>query len=705
MPTLLETATALQNLETLDGPEALFRALAENAVIGVYIVREARFVYVNSKLLDMLGYERDEMLHQMTITNIVAHDERHFVASNIKRALSGEVREIHYERKARCKDGSYIDVEVFGSCMTLAGEAVMVGLMLDMSPHKAEEASTSLMSLVYKHSSEAMVITDVNGVIITVNPAFSDITGYALDEVIGHRLSILSSGRHNENFYKAMWEALLKTGHWRGEIWNRRKSGDEYVERLSIDTSYNDDGSVRCRVGVFSDITQKKRTEEVVWRQANYDHLTGLPNRKLMEERLKTGQARAARVDTRLAFIFLDLDAFKEVNDSLGHDMGDKVLRQVAHRLVRSVRESDTVARFGGDEFVIVMGGVVSDDMVQRTCQAVLHNLGKPYRLKDTVVYLSASAGVAVYPDHASNAEALMQNADLAMHEAKEAGRGQLRFYDPDMQYAARERRRLSKDLLVALDNKELVLYYQPVVDLKTHRLVKAEALIRWKHPEKGFVSPDQFIPFAEDSGMIIAIGEWVFRTAADQLLDWHRRGFTQLQVGLNVSPVQFCEEGLNATEWITYLAKRGLPGSAIVVELTERMLIDAYNGTSEKLLAFRHAGIQVALDDFGTGYSSLAYLRKLDIDLLKIDQSFVRNLSSHVEDLALCEAIVVMAHKLGLKVIAEGVETADQRDLLADIGCDYGQGYLFSRPIPADEFTELLHSGLSAGEDTHGNQ
>ncbi|MBC7203565.1 MAG: EAL domain-containing protein [Pusillimonas sp.] len=704
MPTLLETATALQSVETLDGTEALFRSLAENAVIGVYIVREGRFAYVNSRLLEMLGYERDEMLDSMTIMDIVAHDERHLVESNIKRVLKGEVREIHYERKARCKDGGHIDVEVFDLRMTMAGEAVMVGLMLDISQRKADAESAYLASLVYQHSSEAMVITDANGVIITVNPAFTDITGYALDELLGHRLNILSSGRHDENFYKAMWGALLKTGHWRGEIWNRRKNGDEYVESLTINTSYNDDGSVRCRIGVFSDITQKKRTEEVVWRQANYDHLTGLPNRKLLEDRLKIEKARAVRTSTQLALIFLDLDLFKEVNDSLGHDMGDEVLRHVAHRLVRSVRESDTVARLGGDEFVIVVGGVAGNEVVTRICEDVLQSLAKPYRLKDTVAYLSASLGVAIYPDHARDTDSLMHYADLAMYAAKEAGRSQFRIYDPDMQYAARERRRLSRDLLGALDKNEMLLYYQPVVDLQTHEVVKAEALIRWQHPEKGFVSPARFIPFAEDTGMIISIGEWVFRTAANQLAKWHRSGFTQFQVGVNVSPVQFRGEGLNETEWIACLEQLGLPGSAIVVELTERMLIDASKVTSDKLLAFRDAGIQVALDDFGTGYSSIAYLRKMDIDFLKIDQSFVRNLSALSEDLVLCEAIVAMAHKLGLKVIAEGVETVEQRDLLAAIGCDFGQGYLFSRPIPADDFTALLHSGLPAKESANGN-
>lgn len=703
MPTLIETTQAIDTTDPLDGAEALFRGLAENAVVGVYIVLDGHFVYVNGKLLEMLGYAREDMLGHMNLMDIVAHDDRHLVESNLRRTLSGEVREIHYERRARRKDGSYIDVEVFGSRMMVDNQAALVGLMLDITQRKADAESAHLASLVYQHSSEAMVITDAAGVIITVNPAFTDITGYALDEVLGNRLNILSSGRHDEVFYRNMWKTLIATGHWHGEIWNRRKNGDEYAESLTINTSYNEDGSVRCRIGVFSDITQKKHNEEVIWRQANYDYLTGLPNRKLLLDRLGIELARSQRSHSMLGLVFLDLDYFKEVNDNMGHAMGDELLRQVAHRLTQCVRETDTVARLGGDEFVIVVGGVTQKDVVERICTEVLQSLARPYRLKDNVAYLSASVGAAFYPDDSLDVETLMGHADLAMYAAKEAGRSKYRFYDKQMQYAARDRRQLSRDLLGAIDGHQLELHYQPVVELESRRIVKAEALIRWRHPVKGYIGPADFIPFAEDSGMIIEIGEWVFREAARQVAQWRSQGFDHFQVGLNVSPIQFRGEGLNQGQWLAYMTSLGLPGESIVVELTEGMLMDASPVTQDKLLAFRDAGIQVALDDFGTGYSSLAYLRKFDIDYLKIDQSFVRNLESSPDDLVLCETMVIMAHRLGLKVIAEGVETEGQRRLLREMGCDYGQGYLFSRPIPGGRMTELLSRGFAPDQNQAG--
>ncbi len=682
------------SVDLASAEDPLFRALAENAVIGVYLIRQNRFVYVNAKLCQMLGFNRDEMLNKMSLFDIVAHDEKHLVESHVARTASGEISEFHYERKARKRDGTLIDVEVYASAMVYGGHRLLIGLMLDITQRKADAQSAHLASLVYKHSSEAMVITDANGIIVTVNPSFTDITGYSLDEVVGQRLNILSSGRHTETFYREMWGELLKTGMWRGEIWNRRKNGQEYVENLVINTSYNDDGTVRCRIGVFSDITQKKENEQFIWRQANYDFLTGLPNRKLLEDRLAVELERAHRSKSEVALVFLDLDFFKEVNDTLGHAMGDDLLRQVARRLTQCVREADTVARLGGDEFVIIVGGITDRAVARRISEQILQSLAKPYRLKEQTAYVSASVGVAFYPGDASDAEHLMRHADLAMYAAKDAGRSQYRFYDIKMHDAVRERWQLSRDLLGALEKNEFELHYQPVVDLKTGKISKAEALIRWRHPVRGFVSPAMFIPFAEDNGLIINIGNWVFEEATRQLVEWRSLGYTDFNIGINVSPIQLRGEGLDQHKWLAHLADSGLPPGKLVVELTERVLMDVAPVVTEKLLAFRDAGVQVALDDFGTGYSSLSYLKKFDIDYLKIDQSFVRNLSLDSEDMALCEAITMMAHKLGLQVIAEGVETTLQRDLLIGIGCDFGQGYLFAKPMPAADFTKFLAKG-----------
>ncbi|HEY9278429.1 MAG TPA: EAL domain-containing protein [Eoetvoesiella sp.] len=673
--------------------EAIFRKFAESALVGVYVVQDGAFRFVNARLAEMLQYDGIEMVASLNIFDTVADDERFIVEKNIERILAGEVREIRHERRARRKDGTYIDVEVFAGRLDIDGKTVVGGIMLDISLRKNVESSAGVASLVYEHSSEAIVIYDESGAIITVNPAFTRITGYSLREVIGQPLNALSSGRHSRVFYRQMRNALNSSGQWQGDVWSRRKNGEEYAERLSIHTSYNADGSVRCRVGLLSDITQKKKSDEFVWHQVNYDQLTGLPNRQLFHDRLKIELAKSRRAKSRLALLFLDLDFFKDINDTLGHGMGDQMLKQVAKRLSACVRSSDTVARMGGDEFTIIIGEFDDMEIVGRICQAILQRLAKTYVLGRDEAHISASIGVTFYPDDARDIESLIKNADLAMYAAKDAGRNQYNYFTPYLQETANVRRQLSREIGSALADKQFELHYQPIVQLSTGAIVKAEALIRWKHLQQGVVSPADFIDFAEDTGMIVSIGEWVFKEAARQAAQWRRGGNPDFQVSINVSPVQFRSEGIRHDDWLEYLQGLGLPGQSVVVEITERLLMDVSPEVTEKLLAFRDAGIQVALDDFGTGYSSLSYLKKFHIDYIKIDRSFVQNLALASDDMALCEAIIVMAHKLGLQVIAEGVGTTQQLALLAAAGCDYAQGYLFSRPVSAQRFGKLLES------------
>ncbi|HUG59079.1 MAG TPA: EAL domain-containing protein, partial [Candidimonas sp.] len=435
------------------------------------------------------------------------------------------------------------------------------------------------------------------------------------------------------------------------------------------------------------------QSDAFIWRQANYDHLTGLPNRQLFQDRLDRAIARADRSGLPMALVFLDLDFFKDVNDTLGHGMGDELLKQVAVRLGGCVRATDTVARLGGDEFTIIIGELNDTEVAERICQQTLRVLAQPYYLGEEVAAISTSMGVTMYPDDGSNAQELLKNADLAMYAAKDKGRNQFCYFTPKMQQNAHSRRQLLRDLVGALGQSQFVLHYQPIVELSTGRIRKAEALIRWRHPELGLVFPGDFIPFAEDAGIIVRIGDWVFREATRQVALWRASYAADFQVSVNVSPAQFMTEGLRHDEWLAHLQELNLSGDSIVVEITERLLMDANAEVSSKLLAFRDVGIQVALDDFGTGYSSLSYLKKFDIDYIKIDQSFVRNLEPDSDDMALCEAIIVMAHRLGLTVIAEGVETVEQRDLLIRAGCDYGQGYLFSAPTGAESFSTFLAS------------
>ena len=691
MGSLLSQASSSNPILAASSAEAMFKGLAENALIGVYVLEGQVFRFVNAKLAEMLQYERDELVHIKTILDVVPAEDRALVKGSIEQAAAGEVNEVRYERRALRKDGSVIDVEVFASPMELDGRIVLIGMMLDISLRKKAEGTARLTSLVYQYSSEAMVITDARGVVITVNPAFSDITGYTLDETVGRRLNLLSSGRHDKAFYAAMWKSIHETGAWRGDIWNRRKNGEEYAERLVINTSYNADGSVRCLVGLFSDITTKKLSDELTWRQANYDDLTGLPNRKYFQERLAVEIQKAQVNGTRLGLMFVDLDYFKNINDTLGHQLGDEMLKQVAQRLRQSVRESDIVARLGGDEFTVVLTGIHDEASIDMICGKVLGALAIPYDLNGEVAHMTASLGVALYPDDADQAEGLLRDADLAMYAAKTRGRNSYRFYTPYMKEAAKARWRLSRDLSDALVLDQFVLYYQPIVDLQSGAIIKAEALIRWQHPTQGLMGPGQFIAFAEDTGRIGEVGDWVFREAVNQLATWRAQGAADLQISVNVSPLQLGPEGLDQAEWLWHLKSVGLGGQSIVVEITERMLMDATPPVTEKLLAFRDAGVQVALDDVGTGYSSLSYLKKFHIDFLKIDQSFVQDLDDNASHRAIAETMIMMAHKLGLKVIAEGIETREQLDFLTGVGCDYGQGFYFSRPVPEEQLEQLL--------------
>jgi diguanylate cyclase (GGDEF)-like protein len=389
--------------------------------------------------------------------------------------------------------------------------------------------------------------------------------------------------------------------------------------------------------------------------------------------------------------LFIDLDRFKEVNDTLGHHMGDELLIQAAYRIQQCVRESDSVARLGGDEFTVILPSLTNVSDIGQIAQNIIDTLARPFPLGEDQAYISASVGITVYPDDAENIEDLLKNADQAMYAAKRAGRNRYSYFTSTMQDAANERMRLVRDIHHANTVGEFSVYYQPIVELATGRINKVEALLRWEHPQHGFISPAVFIPIAEDTGLIHDIGNWVFEESVHRLKRWRSRYDDKFQISINKSPVQFRAENQTYENWITRLKEEGLSGDGIAIEITEGLLLHADTNINGKLLAFRDAGIQVAIDDFGTGYSSLSYLMKFDIDYLKIDQSFVRNLGEDESDLALSEAIIVMAHKLGLKVIAEGVETVQQRDILKQIGCDYAQGYLYSRPVPHEQLEAWL--------------
>lgn len=556
---------------------------------------------------------------------------------------------------------------------------------------KQAEVKLRRAALVYQHISDGIVITDADGHVQDINPAFSAITGYTADEMIGNRMNKLSAGRHMPDFFRALWSKLQKTGSWSGDIWNKHKWGKEFVSHLMISSCFNDDGSVNCRIGLFSDVTEKRRQEALIWRQAHFDHLTQLPNRQMFQESLKASMEQSQRSGRPFALIFLDLDLFKEINDTFGHDEGDVLLQQVAQRISKCCRCSDQVARLGGDEFIMIIQDLERLEDAYPICGKVLESVSQPYRLTVSEVRISCSIGVAFYPNDTDNATELLKYADIAMYAAKEKGRNQYCLFSSTMHDSVRQRHGLLRDLQLALDNRQIILHYQPIIHLQSGRVAKAEALVRWQHPEHGLVSPADFIPLAEDSGMIVPLGESIFHQAAKQASLWRKRFKENLVVSINVSPAQFQSEGLSSKSWINALRALGLPGSAITIEITERLLMEHQENVYEKLQEFRRAGIQIALDDFGTGYSSLSYLKRFNIDTLKIDQSFVHDLAENPENMALCKAIITMSHQLGIKVVAEGIECEQQHDLLLAAGCDYGQGYFYSKPISAERFTDWL--------------
>ena len=564
-------------------------------------------------------------------------------------------------------------------------------LSAELHARIAAEESLKLASMVYENSSEGILVTDANNRIIAVNPAFTRMTGYGIEDIEGKDPGFFKSGRHGNQFYEAMWNEINQKGHWQGEVWDHDKNGVDHAKYLTINTIYNDDGSVYRRVALFLDLSEKKETEEVIWRQANFDALTQLPNRSMFHHKLAQEIELAKRNNSIFALLFIDLDLFKEINDTLGHHVGDSLLIEAAQRISACVRKSDMVARLGGDEFTVILTEQYEDHGVGRVAKKILNSLAAPYKLKDEMVYITGSIGITIYPKDAGDPEGLLKNADQAMYVAKNMGRNQISYFTQALQESAQTRLRMINDLREAIAKQQFVVHYQPIVDLSNGEIHKAEALVRWHHPKKGLIPPNEFILLAEETGLISNIGDWVFRESAREVKCLRERYHPHFQISVNKSPIQFRDSGHTLVAWFDYLKELQLPGESIAIEITEGLLLNAVTDVTDKLRLFRESGVQIAIDDFGTGYSSLSYLKRFDIDYLKIDQSFVRDIEFDPNDLALTRAIILMAHALNLKVIAEGVETATQLALLKKEGCDYAQGYFFSKPLPAESFEALL--------------
>ncbi|OIR17813.1 cyclic di-GMP phosphodiesterase Gmr [mine drainage metagenome] len=656
--------------------------------------------FVNQSFLNILGYTSSEEVIGKHIHELIHHshpDGSHYPASECLAYKAYRHNEnIHVADEVFWrKDGTSVFVEYWSQ--PIFKHDILTGAIatfIDITERKQAEHQQRVAATAFE-SQEGMMVTDANNVILRVNRAFTRITGYEAEDAVGQTPRLLSSGHQDKLFYKSMWEHINNAGEWEGEIWNRRKNGEVYPEHLTITAVKDTNGIVTNYVATLADITLSKAASDEIKTLAFYDPLTRLPNRRLLVDRLRQALASSARSGQKGALLFIDLDHFKTLNDTLGHDVGDQLLKQVADRLTACVREDDTVARLGGDEFVVLLEGLNKGEIeaaahTEAIGEKILHSLSQTYRLGTYEHHSTPSIGVTLFDDHQFEVETLLKQADIAMYEVKSSGRNALRFFDPKMQEAIAIRVDLEQDLRKAIELKQFQLYYQIQVN-SAGKTLGAEVLIRWPHPKRGMISPSSFIPLAEETGLILPIGQWVLDAACAQLKLWQENAITRdLTLSVNVSAKQFLQKDFVEQVQMT-VQRHNTDPTRLKLELTESMLINKVSEIIAKMNALGEIGIKFSLDDFGTGYSSLQYLKQLPLYQLKIDQSFVRDITNDVQDQAIVRTIIAMANSLNLSVIAEGVETETQRRHLLNAGCTHYQGYLFSKPIPIHEFEQLL--------------
>lgn len=682
--------------------EVKFRSVFEKAYLGMAIAElNGVLLEVNDSLAHMLGYERQEL--------VGAHIGRFTHATDLQTELTylkeiqvGQRDDYRMRKRYLTKTGGLLWVDLLVTVIRdQQGHAInAVGLIVDITERLRTETELRIAAATFQ-SQEGIQVTDPDGVILRVNQAFTDITGYTTEEVVGQTSKLLQSGRHNAAFYAEMWNTLHRTGAWQGEVWDKHKDGGVYPKWLTISAVKNDEGVVTNYIGTHYDMTERKKTDAKINELAFFDQLTGLPNRTLLLDRLKQATTASGRSGSYGALLFIDLDHFKTLNDTLGHEVGDLLLKQVALRLLKCVREGDTVARLGGDEYVVLLKilGMNETDAAsdtQTVAEKILMTLSQVYQLGEIEHHGSASMGVTLFKGTFFTSDDLMKQADLAMYKSKAGGRNRISFFDPAMETGIRTRAALENDLRRSLEAKHFLLHYQAQV-VGADRVTGAEVLVRWQHPKRGMVSPIDFIPLAEETGLILPLGKWVLETACTQLAQWASQPeMADLTLAVNVSAHQFRQPDF-VDQVLGVLAATGANPKKLKLELTESLLVHNMEDVTEKMFSLKASGVSFSLDDFGTGYSSLAYLKLLPLDQLKIDRSFVQDVLINADDAAIARTIVALADNLRLGVIAEGVETVAQRDFLAASGCHAYQGFFFSRPVPLDAFETLVKQTRSA--------
>ncbi|HEB72988.1 MAG TPA: bifunctional diguanylate cyclase/phosphodiesterase [Nitrospirae bacterium] len=658
--------------------------------------------FANPEAARLLGWGEDELIGENAHTKFhylnpdgSPHPLKKCIALNIVKAGKDL---FDFEDSFVRKDGAIFPISLTSTCLKKEGKITgIVMAFYDITERKRIQEKLQLASMVVNTATEGVVVTGADTVIESVNPAFTHITGYSAQEAVGQKPSILRSDRHDKQFYEKMWESIVKTGQWQGEIWNRRKNGEVFPERLTITAIKDSKNNTVKYASVFYDITELKQSEKEIEYKAYHDALTGLPNRQLFQDRLEQAIVRARRADSMFAVLFIDLDDFKNVNDSLGHASGDLLLQGIAIRLVGCAREEDTVSRLGGDEFTIIIENIGDEQEAANVAGRVIASLEEPFNYKNEDLYAAVSIGIAVYPANGATLEELIKNADIAMYSVKNRGKNNYSFFTSEMNEKAVRRIELWKNLRQAIDKNELKAYYQPKIDMETGEIVGMEALIRWIRPD-GIVYPDEFIPVAEDTGFIVELDEWMFCTACAFIKKIDERSArlgkkNNVKVSINFSARDIERPNLisNVRNIIT---GNGIDPGCVEIEVTESAIIRDIDRAVDILSDLREIGLDISIDDFGTGYSSLNYLTKLPINALKIDRAFIVDIEEDKNARTVAKAITAMASELGLTVIAEGVETRAQYDFLYSIGCDQVQGYIFSPPAPEDEMLKMLEEG-----------
>jgi diguanylate cyclase (GGDEF)-like protein/PAS domain S-box-containing protein len=662
-------------------------AILDNVMFGVMFVRHRTIVSVNRRCEELFGYEPGQMIGASTaIVFPTSFDFESAGARQYSTLGSGEY--FSEERNYRRKDGSLFWCMVSGCAIDQnRPNEGSIWVYADISARKEAEEKLRLSATVLQHIADGVMVIDDRGTIVAVNPAFTQITGYTEAEALGRDRSLTRSGRHDEAFHAELWKELVDHGYWRGEIWSMRKSGELYLEWLTLTAVRDTRGATTHYVGVFSDITVVKESQEKLDHLAHHDPLTQLPNRLLFHDRLQHAIQRATRGNEQLALLFIDLDRFKNVNDTLGHHIGDELLKQVAHALSGKLREGDTLARLGGDEFIVLLEDVEGQYGAGQVAEKLVAMFEHPFMVAGHELFVTCSVGISVFPTDASDLNMLIRNADVAMYQAKARGRNGYRFYQPSMTGEGVERLRLETYLRRSIEKEEVFLNFQPQVEIDTGKLLGVEALVRWNHPELGLVPPHRFIPLAEDTGFINQLGQWVLVEACRQMMRWQEAGLVVPKIAVNLSAKQF-ERGSMVSTVADILRETGLEPHRLQLEVTESVIMNT--GDALAFINDLHAvGVSLAIDDFGTGYSSLAYLKQMPVQTLKIDRSFIKDISTDANDEAIAIAIIQLGRSMNLSVIAEGVETEQQAAFLLRHGCNQAQGFYYSRPVMPDDLLQ----------------